>query len=193
MSGAPSSAARFREEFQPTSVRAAVDVARRRNIERNHSATHLVHAALRKYLGTHVHQQGSLVDDGRLRFDFSHHGPIEPDMLQQIEREVNARIWENLPVETREMAYPDALALGAMAFFSEKYGDVVRVVSMGDSVDRTLRRHARPQHRADRALPVLPRRAAWRPGSGESRRSPDPRPIRWWKRSRAGWPRRPRP
>jgi alanyl-tRNA synthetase len=123
----------FRQTFEPTSVVAAVDVARRRNIERNHSATHLVHAALRKYLGTHVHQQGSLVDDGRLRFDFSHHGPIEPDMLQQIEREVNARIWDNFPVETREMAYPDALALGAMALFSEKYGDVVRVVSMGDS------------------------------------------------------------
>ncbi len=123
----------FRETFEPTSVVAAVDVARRRNIERNHSATHLVHAALRKYLGTHVHQQGSLVDDSRLRFDFSHHGPIEPEVLQQIEREVNARIWDNLPVETREMAYPDALALGAMALFSEKYGDVVRVVSMGDS------------------------------------------------------------
>ncbi len=123
----------FRETFEPTSVFGSVDVARRRNIERNHSATHLVHAALRKYLGTHVHQQGSLVDDGRLRFDFSHHGPIEPDVLQQIEREVNARIWENLPVETREMAYPDALALGAMALFSEKYGDVVRVVSMGES------------------------------------------------------------
>ena len=73
------------------------------------------------------------MDDGRLRFDFSHHGPIEPEALQQIEREVNARIWDNLPVETREMAYPDALALGAMALFSEKYGDVVRVVSMGDS------------------------------------------------------------
>ena len=123
----------FRETFEPTSVFGSVDVARRRNIERNHSATHLVHAALRKYLGTHVHQQGSLVDDGRLRFDFSHHGPIEPEVLQQIEREVNARIWENAPVETREMAYPDALALGAMALFSEKYGDVVRVVSMGES------------------------------------------------------------
>ncbi|HRZ09372.1 MAG TPA: alanine--tRNA ligase [Gemmatimonadales bacterium] len=123
----------FRELFEPTSVFGSVDVARRRNIERNHSATHLVHAALRKYLGTHVHQQGSLVDEGRLRFDFSHHGPIEPDVLQQIEREVNARIWENLPVDTREMAYPDALALGAMALFSEKYGDVVRVVSMGES------------------------------------------------------------
>jgi len=123
----------FREEFEPTWVNGAVDAARRRNIERNHSATHLVHAALRKYLGTHVHQQGSLVDDHHLRFDFSHHGPIEPDLLQQIEREVNARIWENSPVETRDLAYPEALALGAMALFSEKYGDVVRVVFMGPS------------------------------------------------------------
>ncbi len=123
----------FREEFEPTSVYGSVDVSRRRNIERNHSATHLVHAALRKYLGTHVHQQGSLVDDDRLRFDFSHHGPIESELLQQIEREVNAHIWQNYPVTTREMPYPDALALGAMALFSEKYGDVVRVVSMGDS------------------------------------------------------------
>jgi alanyl-tRNA synthetase len=123
----------FRDTFEPTSVFGSVDVARRRNIERNHSATHLVHAALRKHLGTHVHQQGSLVDDERLRFDFSHHGPIEPDVLQQIEREVNAQIWDNDPVTTREMAYPDALALGAMALFSEKYGDVVRVVSMGEA------------------------------------------------------------
>jgi alanyl-tRNA synthetase len=110
-----------------------VDVARRRNIERNHSATHLVHAALRKHLGTHVRQQGSLVDDAHLRFDFSHHGPIEPGVLQAIEREVNAHIWANIPVTTREMAYPDAIALGAMALFSEKYGDRVRVVFMGES------------------------------------------------------------
>jgi alanyl-tRNA synthetase len=123
----------FGEEFEPTSTRARVDAVRRRNIERNHSATHLVHAALRKYLGTHVRQQGSLVDENHLRFDFSHHGPINPEMLQTIEREVNARIWDNVAVTTRRMAYPDALALGAMALFSEKYGDVVRVVFMGDS------------------------------------------------------------
>ena len=119
--------------FEPTSVRADVDAIRRRNIERNHSATHVVHAALRKHLGTHVRQQGSLVDETHLRFDFSHHGPIEADTLQAIEREVNARIWENIAVTTRQMAYPDALALGAMALFSEKYGDRVRVVSMGES------------------------------------------------------------
>ena len=123
----------FRDRFEPTSVQAAVDSARRRNIERNHSATHLVHAALRKHLGTHVRQQGSLVDDHHLRFDFSHHGPIEPEALQAIEREVNAQIWQNVPVETRQMRYPDALQLGAMALFSEKYGDQVRVVFMGES------------------------------------------------------------
>jgi alanyl-tRNA synthetase len=123
----------FRDQFEPTSLRAAVDAARRRNIERNHSATHLVHAALRKHLGTHVRQQGSLVDDAHLRFDFSHHGPIEPGALQAIEREVNAHIWANIAVTTREMAYPDAIALGAMALFSEKYGDRVRVVFMGES------------------------------------------------------------
>jgi len=123
----------FRQTFEPTSIKAVVDVSRRRNIERNHSATHLVHAALRKHLGTHVRQQGSLVDDHHLRFDFSHHGPIDPDALQAIEREVNAHIWQNVPVETRQMRYPDALQLGAMALFSEKYGDQVRVVFMGES------------------------------------------------------------
>ncbi len=119
--------------FEPTSASAAIDAIRRRNIERNHSATHLVHAALRKHLGTHVRQQGSLVDENHLRFDFSHHGPIEADVLARIERDVNARIWENAPVETRQMRYTDALQLGAMALFSEKYGDQVRVVFMGES------------------------------------------------------------
>ncbi len=123
----------FGDTFEPTDLTASIDATRRRNIERNHSATHLVHAALRKHLGTHVRQQGSLVNDHHLRFDFSHHGPIEPETLQAIEREVNAHIWENVPVVTKEMAYPDALALGAMALFSEKYGAQVRVVTMGES------------------------------------------------------------
>jgi alanyl-tRNA synthetase len=125
----------FGAGFEPTALLAEVEEARRRNIERNHSATHLVHAALRRHLGTHVRQQGSLVDPLRLRFDFSHHGPIEPDVLERIERDVNEAIWANHPVVTREMAYPDALALGAMAFFADKYGDVVRVVQMGDSIE----------------------------------------------------------
>jgi alanyl-tRNA synthetase len=79
-----------------------------------------------------VRQQGSRVEDDRLRFDFSHHGPVEPAELARIEQEVNERIWANIPVETREMPYPEALQLGAKAFFSEKYGDRVRVVFMSD-------------------------------------------------------------
>jgi alanyl-tRNA synthetase len=121
--------------FEPTPVRATVEAPRRRNVERNHSATHLVHWALRQHLGDHVRQQGSLVEPGRLRFDFSHHGPIEPARLEAIEREVNEQIWANRPVEAREMGYRDALALGAMAFFADKYGDRVRVVTMGPSIE----------------------------------------------------------
>jgi len=89
-----------------------------------------VHAALRKILGPHVRQQGSVVAPDRLRFDFAHHGPIDDPTLARIEEEVNAHIWENLPVETREMKYKEAIAAGAMAFFTEKYGDVVRVVDV---------------------------------------------------------------
>jgi alanyl-tRNA synthetase len=133
----------FADEFEPDVVRAAVDAPRRREIERNHSGTHLVHYALRKHLGPHVRQQGSLVEPGRLRFDFSHHGPIEPDTLGAIEREVNELLLANEPVSTREMPYPDALALGAMAFFSEKYGDVVRVVRMGPSIELCGGTHVR--------------------------------------------------
>jgi alanyl-tRNA synthetase len=120
----------FGEAFEPTAAVAQVNEARRRNIERNHTATHLVHAALRKVLGTHVRQAGSVVAPDRLRFDFSHHGPIEDAALSHIEEEVNEHIWENHPVETREMAYKDAIAAGAMAFFTEKYGDIVRVVDV---------------------------------------------------------------
>ena len=120
----------FGEAFEPTAAVAQVNEARRRNIERNHTATHLVHAALRKVLGTHVRQAGSVVAPDRLRFDFSHHGPIADDALAHIEEEVNQHIWENLAVETRQMAYKDAIAAGAMAFFTEKYGDIVRVVDV---------------------------------------------------------------
>src|SRR6266511_2511668 len=120
----------FGEAFEPTAAVAQVNEARRRNIERNHTATHLVHAALRKVLGTHVRQAGSVVAPERLRFDFSHHGPIKGDQLAAIEAEVNAHVWENLPVATRQMAYKEAVAAGAMALFGEKYGDVVRVVDV---------------------------------------------------------------
>ena len=120
----------FGETFEPTPALAQVNEARRRNIERNHTATHLVHAALRRILGTHVRQAGSVVAPERLRFDFSHHGPIKGEQLAVIEAEVNAHIWENLPIATRQMAYKDAVAAGAMALFGEKYGDVVRVVDV---------------------------------------------------------------
>src|SRR5437867_206293 len=120
----------FGETFEPTSALAQVNESRRRNIERNHTATHLVHAALRRILGTHVRQAGSVVAPERLRFDFSHHGPIKGEQLAVIEAEVNAHIWENLPIATRQMAYKDAVAAGAMALFGEKYGDVVRVVDV---------------------------------------------------------------
>src|SRR6266540_4068169 len=120
----------FGETFEPTPALAQVNEERRRNIERNHTATHLVHAALRHILGTHVRQAGSVVAPERLRFDFSHRGPIAADVLGRIEEEVNEHIWKNLPVATREMKYKDAIAAGAMAVFTEKYGDVVRVVDV---------------------------------------------------------------
>jgi alanyl-tRNA synthetase len=129
--------------FEPTRVRAVVDEARRRDIERNHSATHLAHYVLRHQLGTHVRQQGSLVEPNRLRFDFSHHGPIDPAQLRDIESEVNDLILANADVRTDEMAYPDALALGAMAFFADKYGDRVRVVRMGPSIELCGGTHVR--------------------------------------------------
>jgi alanyl-tRNA synthetase len=134
---------RFEEPFEPTPLRATVDAARRHDIERNHSATHLVHYVLRHRLGTHVRQQGSLVQPDRLRFDFSHHGPIDPALFRDIEDEVNELVLANTSVVTREMPYPDALALGAMAFFSEKYGDVVRVVQMGPSIELCGGTHVR--------------------------------------------------
>jgi alanyl-tRNA synthetase len=133
----------FEDEFEPTSLHAAVDAPRRHDIERNHSATHLIHYVLRKRLGTHVRQQGSLVEPERLRFDFSHHGPIDAATLHAIESEVNDLILANDPVTTREMPYQDALALGAMAFFSEKYGSLVRVVGMGPSFELCGGTHVR--------------------------------------------------
>jgi alanyl-tRNA synthetase len=111
-------------------VRARVPTTRRRDTERNHTATHLVHAALREVLGEHVHQAGSLVSPDRLRFDFTHHGPVSAERLDRIEGIVNRWIWEAVPVITEERAHADAVAAGAMALFGEKYGDVVRVVSI---------------------------------------------------------------
>ncbi|VAX05930.1 Alanyl-tRNA synthetase, partial [hydrothermal vent metagenome] len=113
-------------------TKAKVDEQSRQDIACNHSATHLLHAALRQILGEHVQQKGSLVEAGRLRFDFSHFEAITPEQLAEIEARVNREIRANLLVETKLMSQEEAQASGAMALFGEKYGDVVRVLSMGD-------------------------------------------------------------
>lgn len=112
-------------------VELKVDSARRTRIRSNHSATHLLHEALRETLGSHVAQKGSLVAPDRLRFDFSHPKPISAEELAKVESLANEIILQNAPVSTRLMAVDDAIAEGAMALFGEKYGDEVRVVSMG--------------------------------------------------------------
>ncbi|EOC0586136.1 alanine--tRNA ligase [Cronobacter sakazakii] len=113
-------------------VKAEVDHARRDRIRLNHSATHLMHAALRQVLGTHVAQKGSLVNDKGLRFDFSHFEAMKPEEIRKVEDLVNAQIRRNLPIETNVMDLETAKAKGAMALFGEKYEDRVRVLSMGD-------------------------------------------------------------
>ena len=124
------------------SVGDAVDTevlaGRRNDIARNHSATHLLHAALRQVLGEHVQQKGSLVDSERLRFDFSHIDPLEEEEVKAIERIVNERIRENSEVMTEQLGYDAAVARGALALFGEKYGDDVRVLSMGDDFSVAL-------------------------------------------------------
>jgi alanyl-tRNA synthetase len=114
----------------PLQVRAMVLTNERRDTERNHTATHLLHAALRNVLGTHVLQRGSLVAPDRLRFDFSHPRPMTPEEIRRVEDEVNRAILEDHPVTTEHTTYPDAVGKGAMALFGEKYGDVVRLVQI---------------------------------------------------------------
>ena len=113
-------------------VKLKVDRLRRDAAMLNHSATHILHYALRDVLGSSVHQAGSLVDPDKLRFDFAHQGPVKDDALATIEEEINARIRENAEVTVEETAYDDAIKAGALAFFGDKYGDRVRVVRMGD-------------------------------------------------------------
>ncbi|HZP10824.1 MAG TPA: alanine--tRNA ligase [Nevskiaceae bacterium] len=113
-------------------VRAWVTESKRRATMRNHSATHLLHSALRQVLGNHVQQKGSLVDDARTRFDFSHGQPVTPEEIVKIEDIVNRAVLANVEASARTMKYDDAIKAGAMALFGEKYGDQVRVLQMGE-------------------------------------------------------------
>lgn len=106
--------------------------ARHLSIMRNHTGAHLLQAALREVLGAHVEQAGQLVDDAFVRFDFTHFSALTAEELQRVEALVNNVILEDIPVECREMPIDEARKLGAMALFGEKYGDIVRVVSVGD-------------------------------------------------------------
>jgi len=114
---------------------AAIDAERRAAIRRNHTATHLLHHALREVLGDHVKQAGSLVADDRLRFDFSHYEPVTPEQIDEIERLANAETLANAPTHAFETTKDEAEAMGAIAFFGDKYGDIVRVLEAGSSIE----------------------------------------------------------
>ena len=115
-----------------TKVTAIVDEINRGKVIKNHTATHLLQKALKEVLGAHVNQAGSLVEPDRLRFDFSHFGQVQPDELEKVEEMVNEQIWKNIEVEIDYKGINEARAMGAMALFGEKYGDIVRVVKVGD-------------------------------------------------------------
>ena len=119
---------------------------------RNHTGTHLLHAALRTVLGTHVKQAGSVVEPSRLRFDFTHYTAMDADELAEVERLMNEQILANREVHTDVMDLDHALKTGAMALFGEKYGDQVRVVSIDTLQQGAVRRHARRAHRRYRDL-----------------------------------------
>ncbi|TWT09378.1 alanine--tRNA ligase [Planomicrobium sp. CPCC 101079] len=119
-------------ELTKTAVHAQVDASERRHTVKNHTATHLLHQALKDVLGTHVNQAGSYVGPDRLRFDFSHFGGVTKEELEQIEQIVNEKVWSGIPVQTGYHNLQEAKDMGAMALFGEKYGDIVRVVEIGD-------------------------------------------------------------
>ena len=132
---------------------ASVDTERRLDIARNHTATHLLHKALRDVLGEHAQQRGSLVAPERLRFDFAHLTALSEEEILDIERRVNAAVRANYAVGTATMSQNEARQAGATMLFGEKYGEVVRMVSVGDDYQpRALRRHAPARNGRDRLL-----------------------------------------
>jgi alanyl-tRNA synthetase len=124
-------------------VELRVDAERRARIRRNHSATHLLHWALRQVLGAHAQQKGSLVGPDKLRFDFTHNAPLTPEQITDIENRVNQRILANTPIATESMSMDEARKRGAMMIFEEKYGDSVRLLSMAESAELCGGTHAR--------------------------------------------------
>jgi alanyl-tRNA synthetase len=126
---------RVGEVAEGDEIEAAIDVVRRDRIRRNHTATHVLHWALRQVLGPHVQQAGSLVAPDRLRFDFSHHEPVTQDQIVEIERLANAQVIADLPVRHYETTKAEAERIGAIAFFGEKYGEIVRVLEAGPSTE----------------------------------------------------------
>jgi alanyl-tRNA synthetase len=133
-------------------VEARVDEGRRKATALNHSATHLLHAALRELLGDHVKQSGSLVSHDRLRFDFSHFTQVAPEKLREVECLVNKHIRDNLPLHTAEMSKEEAMKTGAMAIFEERYGDTVRLVNIGDELSMELCGGTHTEHTGDIGL-----------------------------------------
>ena len=175
----------------PLKVRALVDPSSRRDTQRNHTATHLLHAALRRVLGTHVAQRGSLVTPDRLRFDFSHTSPMTEDERRAVEEMVREGIWEDHALTIGQHPYDEAVRDGAMALFGEKYDDVVRVVEIPGSAwsfaaGRTFRIPGRSACSRSRAKP------AWPPVCAASRGSRAAGPSKIWNGGPVGWTRSPR-
>ena len=168
-------------------VRAVVPWSVRFPTMANHTATHLLQAALREVLGDHVKQAGSAVRPDKLRFDFTHTSQLTRDERQAIEERVNRAVFANLPVHTFETTLDEARRLGAMALFGEKYGEVVRVVDVPGTIDRALRRHPRPHRRPRSAGSRSSRRGRSAAAHAGSRRS---RPARRGRRSTRAPPRR---
>ena len=151
-------------------MEAKIDAERRQHIAVSHTATHILHHALRTALGTHVGQAGSLVESGRLRFDFTHYEAVSPQHLREIEADINDRVRLNNDVETDYLPLQEAKDRGALAFFGEKYGEIVRFVRIGDYSQELWRWHPCPCSRRNWACEELSVKAASPPACAVLRR-----------------------